>query len=60
VRRAEYDHNFKGEGYYSSIRCLSYVTTDAQGRVVKVTPESFMGLSDCRFVEPPPARTSSH
>lgn len=55
-RRAEYDHNYKPEGYYSKITCMSIVEVDSQDRVLDVSPESFLGLSDCRFVNPPPAR----
>lgn len=56
-RRAEYDHNYRPDGYYSQITCRTTVDVDSRGRVLEVTPESFLGIiSDCGLLEPPPAR----
>lgn len=52
----DYNHSYDPGGYYSTITCRTTVSVDAYDRVVKVSPESFMGLSDCRFVKAPPAR----
>ncbi len=55
-RKHDYDYHFDPGGHYTSIICRSTVKVDDHNRVVKISPESFLGLSNCRFVDPPPAR----
>ena len=57
-RRHDYDHSFDPGGRHSTITCRTTVKADARNRVAKISPESFLGLTDCRFVKAPPSRTA--
>lgn len=50
------DLNCDPGGYYALTSCTSTVTVDPQDLVVSVSPDTFMGLSNCRFLPPPSAR----
>lgn len=52
----DYNNSYDPGGYYSTITCRTTVRVDENKKVVKISPESFMGLTDCRFVNAPAAR----
>lgn len=43
-------------GYYALTSCTSTVMVDPQDLIISVTPDSFLGLSNCRFLPAPSAR----
>ena len=48
--------SYDSGGHYSTITCRTTVRVSADKRIVEISPESFLGLTDCRFVNAPPVR----